>query len=291
MNKIQSVNPLVYIILVNYKGFEDTVECVKSLDNINYDNYKIIIVENSSGDEEKLKNSAFLNSRATIMYSDMNGGFSAGNNIGINKAMEESAEYVLLLNNDTVVDRELLNELVSTAQNNPKAGIITGDIYYFSQKERLWYSAGSYDRAKGKTIMVNETNSPCEVSFVCGCLMLIRAEVIKNIGVLSDDFFLYSEDTEYGCRVLKAGYTLMWNRKAIIWHKISVSTGENSPFQQYYQVRNNLYMTRLYGTRKLYAYMYRTYQCLKSVIKKELSYKAVWRAYKDFLLNRMGKRE
>ena len=279
--------PKVSIILVNYNGYQDTIECLKSLKELEYHNYEVIIVENGSKDYEKVKNDRFLNDNAIVILEKENGGFSAGNNIGIKYALENGTDYVFLLNNDTTIDKNAIKYLVEIAENDNKVGIATGNIYYYSQPDKLWYSNGIYNYKKGATYMVNDATA--EVSFICGCMMLIRKDTIEQIGMLSDDFFLYSEDTEYVCRAVKAGWKLKWTPEAKVYHKISASTVENSDFQQYYMIRNNLVIVKEYGTHKLYGYIYRLYQSLKAIINKNCSLRAIWWAYTDFARSRIGK--
>ena len=280
----------VYIILVNYNGYEDTKACVNSLKKINYDNFHIVIVENASKDVQIMKTDLFLNENATILFSEKNDGFSSGNNIGIKYALENNADYILLLNNDTVVDCDFLKHLVELMENNTKAGIVTGDIYYYKDQERLWYSNGKYDRKNGTTQMCCKTAElSLKVSFACGCLMLLNVEMIKQIGMLEDLFFLYSEDTEYCCRAIDSGWDILWTKKCKIYHKISASTGENSDFQQYYLTRNNLILAKKYGNRPVVCYMKTLWRCIKDIIKKRCHIGPVRAAYVDFFRGVSGK--
>ena len=127
--------PKVSIILVNYNGYQDTIECLKSLKELEYHNYEVIIVENGSKDYEKVKNDRFLNDNAIVILEKENGGFSAGNNIGIKYALENGTDYVFLLNNDTTIDKNAIKYLVEIAENDNKVGIATGNIYYYSQPD------------------------------------------------------------------------------------------------------------------------------------------------------------
>lgn len=280
----------VYIVLVNYNGYMDTVECVKSLINIKYTNYKIVLVENASNDKEKIENDEFLNNNCIIIYSDENGGFSAGNNLGIQYALNEGADYILLLNNDTVVCEDFLDELLDLEKENNKVGIITGDIYYYFDKNKLWYTNGSFNRESCITRMCNNTSRVVnKVTFACGCLMLLKANMIKEIGMLDDLFFLYSEDTEYCCRAMKKGWDIVWTKKSKIYHKISASTVSNSDFQQYYLTRNNLILAKMYGKRPVWGYMVRLWCCIKDIIRRGAHIKPIVWAYIDFFKGIEGK--
>lgn len=281
----------VAIILVNFNGLKDTIECVKSIKKSTYKNYQIIIVENGSNDSENMKNSEYLNENALILYSKNNLGFSGGNNLGIDYALKKSFEYVLLLNNDTVVDPDFLKYLIE-ASIVYEAGIVTGDIYFYHNKNRLWYSAGEYNWKTGRTIMCGnkkESRIPNEVNFATGCLMLISRKTLEVCGKLSDDYFLYSEDTDFCCNALKNSEKIIWTPKSKIYHKVSASTKENSPFQEYYLIRNNLIMTKKFGTNKLLAYADRTWLSIKEIVKGHYSIRPLVYAWVDFLAGKKGR--
>lgn len=287
----KSTEPLVYIVLVNYNGYRDTVSCLQSLQKIRYSNYKVILVDNCSGDRDRIFQDPYISSRARVILAPANDGFSSGNNYGIREALQDGAEYVLLLNNDTEVTPDFLNILVETAQSDPTIGIATGNIYYHSKPDTLWYCAGAYDRRRGTTQMC--TKNTCtgteEVSFVCGCLMLLRTHMLSQIGLLEEDFFLYSEDTELCCRAQNAGWKLVWNGSAAIYHKISTSTGENSPLQQYYLIRNNLYMAKEYCEKPAACYIRRFLHSCKAILRGRYQLKPLLRAYQDFSKGIKGK--
>jgi len=287
----ESLEPLVYIILVNYKGYADTIDCVNSLLKIEYANYKIVIVENASSDSDLFRKDQFLNDNTIILYSEENKGFSDGNNIGIEYAKQFNPDYFLLLNNDTIVEPLFLNELVKTAKKNKRTGIVTGKIYYYENRKKLWFSGGQYNRSNGKTSQVLFDNSVEEemiITFASGCLMLVSRECIQKVGLLDDNYFMYSEDADYCCRVCDAGMNIIWTPRCIIYHKVSASVGNNSLFQQYYITRNNFIMTRKFGDKKVKAYFVRLLQCLKDVLKGRLKIKVVVWAYWDFLKGKTG---
>lgn len=287
---IEKTVPKVYIILVNYNGIADTKECLKSLQNITYPNYDVIIVDNASKDHDALMQDKEIQNNAILIFSKYNNGFSDGNNQGIAYALNHNADYVLLLNNDTIVEKDFLEALVSTAEKHSDTGIVTGNIFYYSQPDMLWYSNGSFDKKTCITEMVQPTEyEETKITFACGCLMLIRASVLQQIGMLSDKFFLYSEDTDFCCRVAKAGYQLYWTKKSVIYHKVSASTINNSDFQQYYLVRNNLLMIEQYSTNHMKSYFHRFLLCFKDLIKKRVSFHCLLDALSDFHKKQYGR--
>lgn len=240
---------MVCIILVNYNGYKDTLECVQSILKSSYTNYKIIIVDNASNDVQLLKDDAYLNSHCEIVYSPANDGFSEGNNIGIKAAEKYDPKYVLLLNNDTVVLPDFLNELVSAAESEENVAITTSFINYFYDKEKSWYCGGNYKRALGYTTMLSSEhvdNKPFHVSFSTGCLMLI-------------------------------------------YHKVNASTGTGSKMQQYYLVRNYLIVAKKYGTFFPLAYLFRWALSLYEVIRYHYDFSVICRAFRDYKNGVTGK--
>ena len=290
-----NLNKKVCIILVNYNGYSDTVECVKSILECDYPNYKIILVDNASKDATAIKNDTFLNEHCDIFYSNVNNGFSDGNNIGIKNCEKYNADYILLLNNDTVVKKEFLDKLVNAADQDENAMIVTGGINYYYDKDKAWYNHGSYDKTTGFTSMVkkdvNGKNGPYNITFSTGCLMLIRYEFIKKYGLLSEDYFLYSEDTEYCLRALQHGYSILNVPEVLIYHKVNASTGTGSKMQQYYLIRNYLLVARKYNSfpRFAIAYLFRFSLSIYEILRYGYDYKMVKLAFSDFRKGLTGK--
>lgn len=288
----------ICIILVNYNGYDDTVECVKSIQKSNYDNYKIIIVDNGSNDKEKLLNDDYINDVADIIISEDNLGFSGGNNLGIKYAKDKyNPEYYLLLNNDTVINEDTISNLKKGFDFDDRAGIVTGKIYYFSDPKTIWAAGGKFDfntgiadqPELGKVDNENKYEGTYEISFATGCTMLISKDVIDSVGYLEENYFLYAEDTDYCCRVLKEGFKIIYTGKAIIYHKVSASTGKQSTMQQYYMFRNNLYIIQKYCNKPVYGYIRRIYRTIKEMKYEHYSLNILYRAWKDFRKNIIGK--
>lgn len=142
---IQMAEPSVAIILLNYCNYEDTITCVKTLKKIDYENYIIFIIDNHSPNESLKKLYILKEPKIQIIDSGKNGGFAYGNNIGIQYALEAGMDYILLLNNDTLVEPDFLSELINKGVQKAKGDIITCRIMYNFDKDKVWYAGGEID--------------------------------------------------------------------------------------------------------------------------------------------------
>lgn len=280
------LEPRVFIILVNYNNAHDTFECVESIQENNYSNYEVVIVDNKSTDHSAVQlrmNQARYH--YILLEAEANDGFSSGNNIGIRYAMEQEADYVLLLNNDTLVEPDFLTELIGYQENHEECAVAIGKIYYAFDRNRIWYAGGSvssittrtahYDFGKKDNHRVKE---PIQVSFATGCYVSIRKGVFEEVGLLDEDYFLYDEDTDYSLRLLKKGKKIFYVPSSIIYHKVSASTGGGSDLTQYYQVRNHFLLIKknLKWPNSLVAIGYTALYLVKRTMKGELKPKNVW---------------
>lgn len=230
----------VSIILLNYNTSNDLIECIKSLNNIEYSNYEIIVVDNCSKKDEIEKLDNYLKKRNDIIFikSNKNNGFAGGNNLGIEYALDRKTDYILLLNSDTLVNKDFLKILVDTAEKDKdNIGVVTGKIFYYPDKKKIWYAGGYIDWRKfiGRHYGEGEYDRGQydeikSITFSSGCLMLINASLDFN-KYLPEEYFMYYEDVDYCARVIDSGFKIIYNPKSIIYHKIgSSSGGEQSAF-------------------------------------------------------------
>lgn len=253
--------PSVGILLVNYNGSKDTIECINSLKNNKYQNYKIIIVDNNSSYSDYKEIEKYIkenNLDIELIRLEKNLGFAGGNNIGIKYAIEElNCDYVLLINNDTLVDESFLNELVNKSESSTEIGIATSKIFYYPERNKIWYAGGKIDWFKFTSIHFGEKeyddekyNKDAEVDFISGCVMLIKKSVIEEVGYLPEEYFMYYEDFDYCIKVRDKGFKLAYVSKSKVYHKISASTGgEESAFSLEYGSRNRKLLLKKYKDR------------------------------------------
>lgn len=248
--------PLVYIVILNYNGYRDTIECVKSIEDITYKNYKIVIVDNASTDDsEKMLNKSF--SKHHIIQTGKNLGFAGGNNIGIKYAIQNNAEYILLLNNDTIVDKDFLGYLVKGFSLHENVGMVGAKIYYYDMPNKVWYAGGKFNRlrAKGEHCVIDIDTNYKEVEFITGCLQLISVNALKKVGLMEEKYFLYYEDVDYCFRFMDNGYKLIYSKESKIYHKCGGSANYKSPLSIFYSNRNRYIFINTYlnGLSKILA--------------------------------------
>jgi len=253
----------VSLIILNWNGGEDTVECLKSLENINKTNIdlRILVVDNASSDNsieqiEKLE----LKNNLEIIKNKRNLGFAEGNNVGMKKAIKENYDYICLLNNDIVVDKNFLVELIKAAEKNEKAGLLSPKIYFYKgfefHKNRykkselgkvIWYAGGQmdWDNVYGSNRGVDEVdkgqfNDMTESDSANGACVLMRISALKKVGLFNEKYFLYYEDSELSVRMKRKGYKVLFVPSSVVWHKVSRSSGIGSSLNDYYTTRNRL---------------------------------------------------
>lgn len=251
--------PKVFIILVNWNGWEDTVECLHSLEELDYSNYSTIVVDNGSGDSSVEEISRRF-SEITLIESDENRGFAGGNNLGIEQALNEGTDYVWLLNNDTVVDPEALSHLVQRMEEDADIGICGSKLIYYHQRDTIQaLGGGSFNKFLGSIQNIGLNRSidyipkrgevESKLDYVAGASMLVSRSFLNDVGFLSDDYFLYYEEIDWAVRGSEA-YQLGFAPHSIVYHKEGASTGGNQLQQadrsrksDYYQLKNRLKFT------------------------------------------------
>lgn len=296
-------HPKVSIIILNWNGGKDTLECVESVEKITYPNYEVVIVDNGStdGSWEMLK-SRFHGH--TLMRMEENLGFTGGANAGIKKALASGAEYVLLLNNDTVVDTEFVGELVKVAEKDNGIGALCSKIYFYDRPGTIqyagaWFNAwlgwgrlrGYNQHDDGQFDVLEETERPT------GCSMMVTKEFCEKVGLLDEEYFSYAEDMDWGMRAGKAGFKIMYVPVSRVWHKESKSTGGAvTAVSLYYSVRNILrYVDKnsplpfgLRFLRYLSILMINLSSLFSMRIPKTLGVRRIYQGFRDYFQGNFG---
>lgn len=269
--------PLVYIIILNWNRADDTLTCIESLFQMNYSNKKIVVVDNGSTDDSLTKLEVHPE-QINIIANKKNLGFSGGNNRGIEFALASEADYVMLLNNDTIVAPDLLDHLVAAAEEDLELGVVGPSIYYLDNPDKLWFSGMNFPFRIyfiGRHLLVRNSRKKREiVEFISGCGMLIKANVLKTVGLLDETYFMYYEDLDFCLRVKAAGFKLAYIPAAKMWHKVSASSGgKSSPMKQYYQVKSSIFFFRRHvkGSRLLISILLRLVHASLTVFRETMA--------------------
>lgn len=243
----------VGIVTINYNNYHDTKEFIESIKKIEYKNYILIVVDNCSTDDSISKLIREFSDDVIFIKNKRNLGFAAGNNVGIKYALENNCDYILIINNDTVVDKYFLKHLVNKITSEDSVGAVGGKIYYYSNKEMIWSIGGTINKftASARYYGVNELDrgqydNIHEIDMVSGCMMLLNSKMLTDIGLLSEKFFFRGEEWEFSHRIKKNKYKILFEPKAIIYHKVSRSHKRFSYYDIYSAYRAKLIFARTY---------------------------------------------
>ncbi len=241
---INPLNPLVFIVVLNWNGRQYLQDCLSSLLAIEYSNFEILLVDNNSHDGSiSFVKSSWPNVK--IIRNDKNLGFSEGNNVGIRYALSHDAKYVVLLNNDTRVKPDFLSQLIKRGEEKADIGVLGGRVMMFNDPHiinstgvNLNQFAYGWDRDFAEE-NVNVKTDGGEVLGVSGCLMAIKKEVFNKIGLLDPEYFAYLEDVDFCIRVWKqTDFKVEYVPASVIYHKFSASFSETDVFKSYLMTRN-----------------------------------------------------
>lgn len=226
--------PLVYIVVLAWNHKEDTIECLSSLLKMNYDNFRILVADNGStdGTSDAIRE---LFAEAEIVRSSTNLGVAGGYNIGIEHALRKQAEYILVTNNDVVMDQGMLREAVAAAESHEGVGVILPKIYYYDSPNTIW-CAGARWRPfppEFKRIGLNRRDGPRysqtrDIACAPSCTLLVKREVFEQAGLFDPGYFFYYDDWDFTERVVRSGFRILFAPASRIWHKVSVSTQQTA---------------------------------------------------------------
>jgi GT2 family glycosyltransferase len=300
--------PAISIIVLTWNQADVTLDCLASLAQLNYpvDRLQIIVCDNGSQDNTP----AIIREQYPHVVMIENGdnlGFAEGNNVGIRFALQNNADYVVLLNNDTIVDREMLNELLRVVGTDPAIGIVGPKMLYYDHPDVIWCAGNKIDWHDGDTSRLQADehddsvdNAPREVDFITGCAICLRRQVIDQIGMLDPRFFIYYEETDWCVRAHSAGWRILYVPRARLLHKVSMAMGTTSPATEYYMNRNVLLFlaknrTGLQKYTSIYRAMLRSLLAIGAyTVKSHRGQRlprrnARWFALRDAVLRRWGK--
>jgi len=293
--------PLLSVIVLNNNHRDDVIACLTSFYQNDYRNVQVILVDNASTDDsvatvrEKFP-------QAQIISLTKNLGYAGNNNVGIEAALTQAADWIMILNDDTVLDPLCLSQLVEAGESDPSIGIVGPMVYHFDEPDVI-QSAGGMLGKKWESIHLgkDETdrgqfNSIRPVEWISGCAIMVRRAALESIGPLDVDYFLYWEDTEWCIRAAKAGWKIIHVPNAKVWHKGVKRDYQPKPYVTYYVTRNYLFTLAKYKAPFLvrtvvFAEIFRTLMSwtLKPRWRNKRDHRdAMWRGLIDFCSHRMG---
>lgn len=253
------MNKKVAIIILNWNGLEDTNECLESVKKNKFKNYKIFLIDNGSSDDSIKKFKQIKDKKIELILNQNNLGFALANNLAIKRVLDLGFDYFLLLNNDTIVDKNFLLKLLDSIENDKKVGVVSPIVFNYYNKNILGEtdSPGRFNLKKGGgepwdddlQKMKHKKNS-FSVDYTSASCWLVRSSIIKKSGYFNEKFFSYGEEVDLALRIQKEGYKFLVNPLAKIWHKGAASSKKVSGFKAYYSTRNMIWLERIHSTNK-----------------------------------------
>ncbi|WP_448518564.1 glycosyltransferase family 2 protein [Rhodoflexus sp.] len=243
--------PLVSIIALNYNQLDLTMDFIQSMSYLSYPNYEIIIVDNGSTiDPTQPIHDRFPHVR--VIRSASNLGFTGGHNLGMREAR---GDFFFNVNNDTEIypdNADLIEQLIAPFLNNEKVGAVSPKIKYFSHPNIIQYAGYTPMNpftGRGGAIGANqEDKGQYDQSgptwFAHGAAMMVSRKLVEQVGMFFEPFFIYYEELDWSARITKAGYQIIYQHKAVIYHKVSMTVGKDSPFKAYLMTRNRIWYMR-----------------------------------------------
>lgn len=267
-------NPSIAIILVNWNGYAFTVDCLRSLRMVEFPDFRVMLVDNASENEEGQRLKAEF-PEIDLIQNTSNLGFTGGNNVGIRKALEEGYSHIMLLNNDTLVEPTFLGQMIKKFKDKPQLGVVQPLIFFVHDRAKIWSAGGEWNHLLCRAITRGDRKykdkylaKDCELGWATGCCMLIARNALLKTGLLNESYFAYFEDVEWSLRFREKGFKIELAADAMIYHEAGASSkkkhseGTLSANVFYYHVRNQFYLVRAQscGLSKLFASGYHLFR-------------------------------
>lgn len=292
---------MIYIIILNTNKRDDTLDCLTSLQKNTYTDFHIILLDNNSTDGSKeAVRSAFP--EVQIIELSENHGYAGNNNVGIQLALEQNADWILVLNEDTILAPDSLQNLIDVGESDPTIGILGPMVYHWHEPDVI-QSAGCFLGPNWSSIHLGKDEvdkgqytEPHPVEWISGCAILVRRQVVEQVGMIDPRLFIYWEETEWCMRAARAGWKIIHVPKAKIWHKGVKRNFQPKPTFYYYETRNHFYLLRKHRApiRVWFLVLFSTFRTLVSWTirpKWKAMHKnrdAMWLGFLDFLRKRWG---
>jgi len=242
--------PSVLAVVLSWNGRDDTLACIESLLAQDYPRFQVLLVDNASQDgtvvavEERFPGVEILENENNLLY-------AGGMNVGLERARQGGFDYVLLLNNDIILERDMLAELVRVAETDGRIAAVGPKIYYHAQPQRLWFAGGVLSLWRGwpshrglRREDRGQYDGELDVDYLTGCALLLRTARLDDVGFLDPSFAMYAEDADWCFRARARGHRLVYASGARMWHKVSASAGARSLFKLRRRFRSQMQFLR-----------------------------------------------
>ncbi|MEO5577050.1 MAG: glycosyltransferase family 2 protein [Gaiellaceae bacterium] len=280
-------------VVLSFNGREDTLAALESLRGLD-----TVVVDNGSTDGSA-DAVAEQFPEVELVRTGVNLGFAGGNNVGIRRALDRGAGWVLLVNNDAEVEPGLVDALAAAAAARPDAGVLACKVL-FADADRLWYAGAGFDPYLGRSRhrgfgSPDTPGEPIDTVRATGAAMAVSRTAIEAAGLLDEELFLYAEDLEWSLRIREAGFAIVYVPAARVRHHVSAASGgAGSPTTSYYETRNMLAVVErhrplprgLTGIRRALVVVPRVLRAAG----RPASARAALRGWRDYRCGRMGRR-
>jgi len=294
----------IAIVILHYANKDLTIQCLSSIRELSQNDFNLQVIVVNNNHKENLDDLEKSFGDFVFLKTKKNLGFTGGNNLGIKRALRDGADFVFLLNNDTILDKDCLVYLVKQACLTKESAILGPKIYFApgheyhqgkykpsDQGKAIWYAGGIVD---WKNVLAShrgvdeidkgQYDQTEQTDFVSGCAMLVKKEVFQKIGLLDDKYFLYLEDNDFCQRAKKAGFKVIYAPKAKVWHINAGSSEVGGSLHDYYLTRNRLIFGIKYANRQTKIALLR--ESLKLLVSGRSWQK---KGVRDFYLRKFGK--
>lgn len=295
-------DPYIISVILNTNRRDDTLECLETLMRSHYQNHSALVLDNHSTDGSVEAIRAKF-PEVEIFALQENLGYAGNNNVGIKLALEKGADWVFVLNEDTILDPDCLAHLARSGESDPSIGVIGPLVYHHSEPHVIQTAGGTIDRYWDTTHIAQDEEDTGQISglrpadFISGCGIMVRRAAIDQVGVIDERFFYYKEETEWCLRIRKAGWKIFVEPQAKMWHKGVTRNHQPKPHVTYYKTRNRFLMLSKHHA-PLLVWVMVWMQVIRTLASWTIKPKwkhmrghrdCMWRGIWDFLRRRWGK--
>jgi len=256
MTTMSAIHPHVTIVVLNWNLPAETIACVNSVLAGDYPHQHIVVVDNGSTDDSVSRLRNHLGDRVTILETGENLYYAGGNNVGLRWALETDTDWIVVLNNDTIVAPDMVTWLVRTGSNAPGVGVVAPMIYWGSGGKRIWAMGSrrrwwlplAQDIGKGE-IDRGQYDQTFDVDYAVGCCMMISRQALARVGIFDPAYRMYYEDADLSARVRRAGFRLVVEPRARVWHLVGTSADRQATTSCYQKTRYRMRFYRQHSPR------------------------------------------